>query len=365
MEWTRRRPRLVASAYWLGTILFAAIVFQMIRIAREDTPPPVRIANRTGDPYNARSRGGNRLLHDLLNLPDADFEKLDVVELNLAIVREIPACGQLDVARYRRTVDGWAERVKEETNRHWYRFERNPADYENSTGYFCALVMCTVIGQDFNVRYDLEDFSFEQPEDLFVHGVIDKRKGTCVSLPILYVAIGQRLGWPIRAVAVPGHAFCPWDDPETGERLNIEAANLGGLTEHDDEYYRHWPYEIDPRWEREHHVLKSLTMREHASVMVGALGAYFLARRDASSALRWDALAHWLDPANRSAFVVLRKSIDLLSPRYLDADELAGRTDYARLTPHPSLAARQTAANSPTKEALEPVPSSDPSGVIP
>ena len=100
-----------------------------------------------------------------------------------------------------------------------------------------------------------------------------------------------RLGYPIRAVAVPGHTFCRWDDPVTGERLNIEAANLGGLTEHDDEYYRHWPYEVDPRWEREHHVLKSLTMREYAAVMVGCLGAYYQVKEDYPSAIRWDALA--------------------------------------------------------------------------
>ncbi len=149
----------------------------------------------------------------------------------------------------------------------------------------------------------------------------------------MHIAIGQRLGWPIRAVALPGHTFCRWDDPVTGERLNIEAANLGGLTDHSDEYYRHWPYEIAPRWEREHHVLKSLTMREHASVMVGCLGAYSVAKQDYPAAVRWDALAHWLDPANRSAFVILRRSIDTLSPRYLDADELAGRKDYLALTP--------------------------------
>ena len=71
--------------------------------------------------------------------------------------------------------------------------------------------------------------------------------------------------------------------------------------------------------------------------MVGCLGAYYQAKRDYPSAIRWDALAHWLDPANRSTFVSLCLSVDSTSPRYFDADELAGRKKYWELTPHPSM----------------------------
>jgi regulator of sirC expression with transglutaminase-like and TPR domain len=275
-----------------------------------------------------------RDLSTILSLRDSALEHIDVIELNLSIARELPECRDLDVRRYQRTVDEWASRIKQEIERHQYRFEHNPGEYKNSQAYFRALMMCTVVGQDYGVSYDLEDFSLDQPEDLFIHGVIDRRKGSCVSLPVLYVALGQRLGYPIRGVAVPGHTFCRWDDPVTGERHNIESANLGGLTDHDDEYYRHWPYEVDPRWEREHHVLKSLSMREYAAVMVGCLGAYYQAKRDYPSAIRWDALAHWLDPANRSTFVSLCLSVDGTRRRYLDAEELAGRKKYWELTPH-------------------------------
>jgi len=286
----------------------------------------------------ARSeKASNRHLDDLLRLSGPEFEQLDVIELNLVIAREIPTCRDLDIDRYRRMVDEWAAHVGHEVERHRYQFTANPAEYKHSWAYFCALMMRTVLDQDLGIRYDLEGFSFEKPEDLFVHGVIDQRRGTCISLPVVQIAIGRRLGWPIKPVAVPGHTFCRWDDLATGERLNIEAANTSGFVDHDDDYYRHWPFEIDPRWEKEHHALKSLTMREYASVLVGALGSYFSAKNDVPATIRWDAASVALDPANRSAFVSLRMSVEQSLPRYFDADELSGRKRYWELKPHPSL----------------------------
>jgi len=52
----------------------------------------------------AGSAGDYRSPHKLLALRGDTFEQLDIVELNLAIARELPQCRDLDVARYRRTV---------------------------------------------------------------------------------------------------------------------------------------------------------------------------------------------------------------------------------------------------------------------
>lgn len=199
----RPSRRVLLTLVWLaGAVLFGAAVSRLsfgrgashvgvagtASQAGEDTGGPRQTAHTPSS------------IHELLALPDDQFEKLDIVELNLAVAREIPECRGLDVARYQRTVDEWAARVKHEIDRHMYRFEQDPGNYKNSRAYFCALMMCTVIGKDYGVHYDLEDFSFEQPEDQFIHGVIDRRKGTCVSLPLIYIAIGQRLGYPIRGI---------------------------------------------------------------------------------------------------------------------------------------------------------------------
>jgi len=58
------------------------------------------------------------------------------------------------------------------------------------------------------------------PEDLFLHTVLDKRRGYCLSLSVLYLSIGERLGLPLYGVVVPGHFFVRYDDGRV--RFNIE-----------------------------------------------------------------------------------------------------------------------------------------------
>lgn len=71
------------------------------------------------------------------------------------------------------------------------------------------------------------------PNDLFLHSVLDRKRGYCLSLSILYLSIGERLGLPLYGVVVPGHLFVRYDDGST--RFNIEPTNKGRYT--DDKHY--------------------------------------------------------------------------------------------------------------------------------
>lgn len=97
--------------------------------------------------------------------------------------------------------------------------------------------------------------------DDFIHGIIEGRGGTCASLPVLYVALGRRLGYPLKLVAAARHLFARWDDPG-GERFNIEISNPGGLDTHSDDHYLDWPVPIrGTEWQEVFH-FRSLTPRE-------------------------------------------------------------------------------------------------------
>src|SRR5690606_11180657 len=77
--------------------------------------------------------------------------------------------------------------------------------------------------------------------------------GNCASMPVLYVAVGRRLGYPVSLVLGKTHIFARWDGtaesgsndrrPAYRTRFNIEGTNPV-LSTHPDDYYRNWPYPI-------------------------------------------------------------------------------------------------------------------------
>ena len=96
---------------------------------------------------------------------------------------------------------------------------------------------------------------------LFIHGILDGVGGTCTSLPVLYAAVGRRLGYPIKLVAAMAHMFCRWDDPISGERFNIETA-AHGFVSHPDEHYHEWPFHMPSAIRHRGYMLRSLTAQE-------------------------------------------------------------------------------------------------------
>jgi tetratricopeptide (TPR) repeat protein len=71
------------------------------------------------------------------------------------------------------------------------------------------------------------------PNSLFLHTVLDEKRGYCLSLSILYLSLAERLGLPLYGVVVPGHFFVRYDDGQV--RINIETTSKGGSAS--DEHY--------------------------------------------------------------------------------------------------------------------------------
>ncbi|HAL45237.1 MAG: hypothetical protein A2Y12_18680 [Planctomycetes bacterium GWF2_42_9] len=67
--------------------------------------------------------------------------------------------------------------------------------------------------------------SADNPDDLFLNTVIDNKRGYCLSLSILYLAIGERLDLPLYGVVAPGHFFVRCDDGKNS--FNIETTQMG------------------------------------------------------------------------------------------------------------------------------------------
>jgi regulator of sirC expression with transglutaminase-like and TPR domain len=63
------------------------------------------------------------------------------------------------------------------------------------------------------------------PRFVLLPSVLKNRRGSCVGLGTLYLALGEALGWPAAGVMVPGHFFVRMD--EHGRTRNVELLRRG------------------------------------------------------------------------------------------------------------------------------------------
>ncbi len=220
-------------------------------------------------------------LDHLLNFTPAQLSQVPLVKMNILCAQSLSSANGPDLKQCASTVQQWATRVRSETHRHLYRYERNPAEFENSPGFFRMLMLAVVLAEDYGVHYDPQRRAgpgttlanggfFNDPRAVFLHGLLGpERSGTCSSLPVLYVAIGRELGYPLKLVTTKGHLFVRWEGQ--GERFNIEATGRG-LNRFDDDYYRHWPFEITAAEEQAEGYLKSLTPAEELAAFLSIRG---------------------------------------------------------------------------------------------
>ncbi|HVC92882.1 MAG TPA: hypothetical protein VND64_04280 [Pirellulales bacterium] len=216
---------------------------------------------------------------------DEELAKLDIAAVNLMCAGGLPGAENVKFDRLHDWLDEAARQADFQTRRHWYRFDLSPESYHTSPGFFCCSFLLQTLQEDFKVRYnparardhkfqDLKclDPDFRDSRDLFIHGIVDGDGGTCASMPVLYVAVGRRLGYPLKLVESRGHLFMRWDDPAGKclgypEVLNIEGAGEG-IALYPDSHYRQWPEPWTADDETGGWFLKSLTPREELAAFL-------------------------------------------------------------------------------------------------
>ncbi len=209
-------------------------------------------------------------------LPHVD-DQTDLALMNLRCCPTTNKPGR-EIAEMLATLDEWTQRISSETVRNFHRYQSDPAGFD-SEGEWRMAMMCAVLSKDLGVRYDpalsagslqkaSDDIFFADPTKVFLQGLLgSERTGGCSSLPVLHVAIGKRLGYPMHLVAAKGHLFARWDDGK-GVRVNLESSSAGGFVTHPDQHYRTWPLPISEFEELEGHYLKNLSTKECLAVFL-------------------------------------------------------------------------------------------------
>jgi hypothetical protein len=199
-------------------------------------------------------------LDQLANPSDSELPRLDIAEVDLACAHNLPGAERLDIPACLAWVDRAAAWVRQHT-------AGVIGQFDHSEGIFRVVAMMSVLQRGMGANYIQNRVdALEAPtdsRDSFLHGLVEGHGGTCASLPVLYAAVGRRLGYPIKLVPTARHLFARWDDP-VRERFNIEI-NGTGLNSYPDEYYLRWPVPIEgTEWEFPHYV-RSMTPREEVA----------------------------------------------------------------------------------------------------
>lgn len=297
-----RRTLAVLNAFAVGCLVAGVCAWLSVKPRTEDAA--------TDEPPSTRPM----TLGDLLTLPASEFEEWDIARVNLLCAQGLPGAEDLDIEACLSLLEEWTEIVRRETEKNQWRFLRDPAEFEHSEGYFKMLVMITVLRRDIGAKYDpdliekpsmttIRDMTFfEDSRNLFLHGVLSGRKrGTCSSLPVLSVAIGRRLGYPLKLVACKGHLFVRWEYDDSRGHLNIESAGAGFGT-YGDGHYLKWPFPMTDSEFEEGFLLKSLNRKEELAIFLATRGQCLLQNKRLQEAQVATAHAHALVPRHERFF---------------------------------------------------------------
>jgi len=241
----------------------------------------------------------------LVWMTDDELSRLDVAAVQLACAEGLPGAASIEhVADCLSRLDHYARCVADYTERCLPDFHARRGYYDDSLAKFRMICLVRLLQKEFRVLYNEAKIPLDVPldtADVFIHGALLGNGGTCASLPVVYTAVGRRLGYPLKLVTAAGkdvgHLFARWDEP--GERFNFEANNTSCDTPPDD-HYRGLYGGMTPEAERAGQHLTSLTPRQELADFLIARGFRWRdvgRRRLAVQSFAW-ALSQW--PENRS-----------------------------------------------------------------
>lgn len=222
-------------------------------------------------------------LAQLLAMPPEQLNKVDIARMNLLCAEGLPGAENLNVNECLTNLDQWAQDLKWQIDRNFHHYQENPEYFYNSTNFYKMVMMASILYSQYNIRYNpqlaepvtevkiSDDQFFADSRYVFINGLVGpERMGTCSSMPVLYVALCRRLGYPIKLVSAKAHFFIRWDSPT--ERFDMDGTSKG-VNKYDDERYRKWPYPISDDDIKADGLLQSMTPAQELSCFLGTRSA--------------------------------------------------------------------------------------------
>jgi hypothetical protein len=237
------RDRAIKRRSWLTmSVLVIVSTIVLFRLNPHDSFQPSTPLHEL-----ARSSGAG-----VLALRPDVLDQLDIAVMNLAAADGLIEKGATTRDEGTEIIAAWAKLVAMRTAESEGVFRRDPRRFENSEGYFKMHLLADVLVNGIGLRYDplripaseeteqarIETFFFSDPKVIFIHGLLQPPHfGTCASIPVIYVAVARRLGYPVSLAATEEHLYVRYDEPN-GDHFNVEATAISHFKTPPDEYYR-------------------------------------------------------------------------------------------------------------------------------
>ncbi len=172
-------------------------------------------------------------------------------------------------------------------------------------------VLNTYLYLQWGMAYDFSDLYVQKLKNRYINGILDNKKGSCVSMPLLYLAVSQRLGYPVYPVSVPDHIFLRYVDFRLAQ-ANIEATGGGGYSP-DEKYIA--DLNISERGIEKGTYLKTLTYREFVGMLISQNGITWWRKNDVIKCIHYLKLALELNPRDAATHQSLGKACQDLARR--------------------------------------------------
>jgi hypothetical protein len=163
-------------------------------------------------------------LSRLLALPRHELNSVDIALVNLLCAEGLPGAEDLNIPACLATLDKWTDAVRRYTRDNAEYYHRDPAAYYHHKGFSKLVSMAVLLKRGIGIRYQptaIGNYIFADSRDDLLHGLLARGLGTCTSLPVLCVAIGRRLDYPMHLAVATGHVLCQWVNDD-GSHLNFE-----------------------------------------------------------------------------------------------------------------------------------------------
>lgn len=148
-------------------------------------------------------------------------------------------------------------------------------------------------------QYDLRDPIGRNIQNKLLTTYLATRRGNCISMPILFILLGQRLGIDVTAATAPEHVFVKYRD-ETGTWFNLETTSGAGITS-DAWIQKNMP--MTPQALANGLYMRPLSKRETLGVMLGTLMEWYRERGDSAALLTVAQLLLARDPKDAIAML--------------------------------------------------------------